>query len=75
MAEVERVGCSDDRHFLVLDRWDTRFRLQVRSVLRGAKARTRLPVIPAPPFVGMECCGNQPGGVNQTLGRAGKRGP
>ena len=73
LAEVE-WGCSVDGHCLVFDRWDTRFRLQIRSVLRGAKARTRLPVIPAP-YVGMECCGNQPDGVNQFRGHAGKRGP
>jgi hypothetical protein len=48
-------GLGDCRYLLLGGR-DTRYRLQVRSVLREGKALTRLPVIPAP-LVGMECCG------------------
>jgi len=47
---------SGDSHYLLFGGRDTRCRLQVRSMLREAKALTRLPVIPAP-LIGMECCG------------------
>jgi hypothetical protein len=74
LAGIERGRGSVDGHFLELDRWDTRFRLQIRSVLRGAKARTRLPVIPAPLSAWSVAATNQ-AGFNQRRGHADERGP
>ena len=66
--------CSGGCYYLLFGEVDTRCRLQVRSVLREGKARTRLPVIPAP-FVGMECCGTTKTGSISYAATPANRGP
>jgi hypothetical protein len=70
LVEEGSGGCR----YLLLGEGDTRCHLQVRSVLREGKARTRLPVIPAP-CNGMECCGTTKTGSISDAATPVDRGP